>query len=195
MNAERPTQEDARKPRLILWLAWGGLILIGGTLVTALVGTSISLGKDGLNSRKLPFLLFIAAFVVLFFCLKSALHPIRGRGDERRAWQERFPTHTDQEFERFLRVVSDSLGIREKHRGRLRPDDRVRALSQEWLCGDGMDVIELFMDIEREYGLDLPESFHEKTKTLGDLFAYVSQHSPGRPPPTASERPDKSVSG
>ncbi len=195
MNAERPAQPAARKPRLILWLGWGGVILIGAWIITALAGTVISLAKDGLNSRKLPFLLFIVVFVALFFFLKAALHPIRGRGDEGRAWQERFPTHTDQEFERFLRVVSDSLGIREKHRGRLRPDDRVRALSQEWLCGDGMDVIELFMDIEREYGLELPESFHEKTKTVGDLFAYVSQHSPGCPPPTASQRPDKAVSG
>ena len=195
MNAERPTQTAARKPRLILWIGWGGVILIGAWIITALAGTVISLAKDGWGSRKLPFLLFIVAFVVIFFCLKAALHPIRGRGDERRAWQERFPTHTDQEFERFLRVVGDSVGVSEKHLCRLRPDDRVTALTQEWLCGDGMDIIELFMDIEREYGLDLPESCHEKTQTLADLFAYVTQHSPGRPPPAASERPNKSASG
>ncbi len=195
MNAERQTQTATRKPLLVLWLAWGGLILIGGTLVTALVSAIVCLGKDGLDSRKLPFLLFVVVFVGIFFCLKAALHPIRGRTDETQTWKERFPTHMDQEFEHFLRVVSDSLGIREKQWCRLRPDDRVRALSQEWLCGDGMDVIELFMAIEQEYGLDLPESLHEKTQTLGDLFAYVSQCSPGRPPPAASERSDKAVSG
>jgi acyl carrier protein len=195
MNAERPTQTAARKPRLILWIGWGGVILIGAWIITALAGTVISLAKDGWGSRKLPFLLFIVAFVVIFFCLKAALHPIRGRGDERRAWQERFPTHTDQEFERFLRVVSDSLGIREKHRGRLRPDDRVRALSQEWLCGDGMEIIELFMAIEQEYGLDLPESFHEKDRTLGDLFAYVTQHSSRGGGSSQPERPTQPESG
>ncbi len=193
MNEELQTQEAARKPLLALWLAWGGLILIGGALVTTLVSTVVILAKDGLDSRRLPFLLFIVVFVGFFFCLKAVLHPICGRTDERQTWKERFPTHTDQEFERFLRVVGDSLGIREKHRGRLRPDDRVHALSQEWLCGDGMEVIELVMAIEQEYGLDLPESIHEKTNTLGDLFAHVSQGSPGRPPPAACEHPDQPV--
>ena len=195
MNTEHSTQAPTRRLSWIRWVAWGGLILMGGTILLLLFGLCQSVAKDGWHSRKLPFFMFAVIFVIGFFGMKAATHPIRGRRDERRAWKERFPTHTDQEFERFLRVVGDSVGVSEKHLCRLRPDDRVTALTQEWLCGDGMDIIELFMDIEREYGLDLPESCHEKTQTLADLFAYVTQHSPGRPPPAASERPDKSVSG
>jgi acyl carrier protein len=150
----------------------------------------MSVAEEGRDSRKLPFLVFIVVFVVGFFCLKALTNPIRDRGDERRAWRERFPKHTEQEIERFLHVIADSLLTREKHLCRLRPDDTAAALTQEWLCGDGLDIVELIMDIEREYGLELPESFHERDRTLGDVFAYVTEHSDARPVSSSSENPD-----
>ena len=195
MNTERPTQMPPRRLSWIRWVAWGVLILIGGNILLLLFGLCQSVSKDGWHSRKLPFFVFAVVFVIGFFGLKAATHPIRGRRDERRAWTERFPTHADQELDRFLQIVGEELGLRKERWLRLRPDDRMVALTQEWLCGDGMDIIELFMAIEQEYALDLPESFDEKAPTIGDLFAYVSQPSPGRPPPAASERPDKAVSG
>ena len=173
-----------RRSCVIRWLALGGLILIGGTAVAALAGAFVSVAKDGLDSRKLPFLLVIVIGVVLFFCLKAATHPIRGRSDEKHSWKEQFPTRTDQEIQRFIRVVGDSLGLREAHLCRLRPDDRVTALTQEWLCGDGLDIVELFMAIEEEYALELPESLYEKDRTLGDVFAYVTQDFSKGPAPS-----------
>lgn len=170
MNATQPTQPVARKPLVLRWLAWGVLIVIGGTLVTALVGAVVTAARDGLDARKLPFLVVIVIWVVLFFSVQAATNPIRGRDDEKRAWKERFPSQPDQEVERFLAVVGDELGLRKDRWCRLRPDDRPASLTQEWLCGDGLDIIELLMAVEQEYGLELPESFHERDRTLGDLF-------------------------
>jgi len=191
MNTNQPTQAGTRKPIVLRWLAWAVLILIGGTVVVAVVATFATAARDGLDARKLPFLVVIVIWVVLFFSLKAATHPIRGRTDEISSWKQRFPTHTEAEIQRFLHVAGDSLGVSAKHLSRLRPDDRVAALTQEWLCGDGMDLVEMLMDIEREYGLELPESFHERDRTLGDLFDHVSQHRAGHPSTPDSSKPDQ----
>lgn len=189
MNTERQCESSTRKPFVLRWLAWSVLLLIGGTVVAAVVSAFVDVARYGVDLRKLPFLIAIVIWFVLFFCLKAATNPIRGRGDERRAWQERFPTHTEQEIERFLRVVTDSLLTSEKHRDRLHPDDTTASLTQQWLCGDGMDIIEFIMAVEEEYGLELPESFLERNPTLGDFFAYVTQHSTAKPPRSAPEQP------
>jgi len=174
-------------------MAWGFLILLGGSvvlmLVGMLVGTTSSVAKEGWYSPELLFPVIIVIYVVGFFSVAWATHPIRGRGVERRAWKERFPTQTDQEVERFIAVAGDELGLNKDRWCRLRPDDRVAALTQEWMCGDGMDIIEFSMAVEEEYGLELPESFHERDRTLGDFFAYVTQHGAAKPPPSAPKQP------
>jgi len=191
MNTELPSPRATGKPKLLQCLAWGVLTLVVGTVVVGAVGACMTVGKTGLYTRKLPFLLPVALFVVLFFWLKAALHPIRGRGDERHSWQEHFPTRSDQEVQRFVRAVGDSLGLREAHWCRLRPDDRVRDLTQEVFCGDGMDVIELVMDLENEYALELPDALLEEARTLGDLFDYVVGQNVGGPPPSAAKQGGK----
>jgi acyl carrier protein len=195
VNAEPPNQTATRKPRLLRWLAWGMLMLIGGTVVTALVSTCVTVAKDDLDSRWLPFLVVIVIWVVLFFGVKAATHPLRGRSEERPSWKQRFPAHTDAAIQRFLQVAGDSLGVSEKQLSRLRPDDRVAALTREWLCGDGMDIVELLLAIESEYALELPESYHERDRTLGDLFDYVSQQRTGPPPTRDSAKPNQAKPG
>jgi acyl carrier protein len=191
MSTELPTPRATGKPKVFQWFAWGVLILVVGTVGAAAVGMCMTASKDGVDIRKWPFLLPIALFVVLFFCLKAALHPIRSRGDEQRSWQEQFPTRSDEEVRRFVRTVGDSLGLREAHRCRLRPDDRVRDLTQEVFCGDGMDVIELVMDLEMEYALELPDALLEEARTLGDLFDYVVPLRVKGPPPSAAKQGGK----
>ncbi len=85
MNTERPSKSPTRKPPLLRWLAWGVLLLIGGTIVAAVVSAFVDVASYGVDPRKLPFLIAIVIWFVLFFCLKAATNPIRGRGDERRA--------------------------------------------------------------------------------------------------------------
>lgn len=167
-------------PKLIRWLAWGLLLVLGGGLVLQIVTTVFSVARTGWDARALAPLLFIAIFVVGFFGIKALTNPILGRDDERLAGREKFPNHTEQEIERFLRVAGDSLLTSEKHHHRLRPDDTPASITQEWLGGDGMDIIELIMALEEQYGLTLPEDSPERLRTLGDLFALVTQHGSGR---------------
>ncbi len=43
---------------------------------------------------------------------------------------------------------------------------------------DSVDVVELVVDLETEFGLDeIPEEELKKLRTIGDLVAYVSAHS------------------
>lgn len=43
---------------------------------------------------------------------------------------------------------------------------------------DSVDVVELVVDLETEFGLDeIPEEDLKKMRTIGDLAAYVSAHS------------------
>lgn len=43
---------------------------------------------------------------------------------------------------------------------------------------DSVDVVELVVELENEFGLDeIPEEELKKIRTIGDLVAYVSAHS------------------
>ncbi len=43
---------------------------------------------------------------------------------------------------------------------------------------DSVDVVELVVELENEFGLDeIPEEELKKIRTIGDLAAYVSAHS------------------
>jgi acyl carrier protein len=185
VNPESTSPPGARSPRGVRWAAWTLLILMGGTVVVPVIAAFVTAVMDGLDLGKLPFLVAIVLWVVLFLALKSLFHPIRGRTDESRAWRERFPTRSDQEVQRFLRIVGESLALREDRQCRLRPDDRVRDLTQEVFCGDGMDIVELVLAVEEEYGLELPESGSE---TLGEVFDYVIRHGSSRPVSPAAGR-------
>jgi len=188
VNPESASPPGAHSPRGLRWAAWTLLILMGGTVVVAVIAAFVTAVRDGLDDGKLPFLVAIVLWVVLFLALKALFHPIRGRTDESRAWRERLPTRSDQEVQRFLRIVGESLVLREDHRCRLHPDDRVSALTREMFCGDGLDIVELVMAVEDEYGLELPESGLAALTSLGDVFDYVTRHSPPRPVPRATGR-------
>ncbi len=178
MRVLEPNQDRAERPGVAPGLAWTAMALfalLGYVFISAAVGPFNKSWPVGLVS--------IAIYVVVFFCIQAACHPLRKRTDQTQCWRERFPTHDEREVQRFLEIVGESLGIREARVRRIRPDDRPEKLTQEVFCGDGMDLVELMMAIENAYALELPDSFLEKATTLGDLFDYVTRHSPGRPQP------------
>ena len=45
---------------------------------------------------------------------------------------------------------------------------------------DSVDVVELIVEVEDEFGLDeIPEEELKKLRTIGDLAAYVTAHTAG----------------
>ena len=44
------------------------------------------------------------------------------------------------------------------------------------LGADSLDKVEFIMDVEKEFGLSIPDEEAEKLQTVGEAIAYLSQH-------------------
>ena len=172
------------------WVAWMVLILMGGTVLVAILAAFVTAAVDGLETRKLPVLLAIVFVAVVFAWLKCGLNPIRRRTDQTNRWRQRFPAWSEQEIQAFLQVVGESLLLGTKHNCKFSPDDRMRDLSRAF-GGDGLEIVEMLMAVEAAYALNLPDSFLETNETIGALFDYVTQHDTVRPVSAATGRHDQ----
>jgi acyl carrier protein len=47
----------------------------------------------------------------------------------------------------------------------------------EDLGADSLDIVELVMALEEEFGIDIPDEDADKLKTVGDALNYLKQHS------------------
>ena len=47
----------------------------------------------------------------------------------------------------------------------------------EDLGADSLDIVELVMALEQEFGLDIPDEDADKLKTVGDAMNYLQQHA------------------
>ena len=46
----------------------------------------------------------------------------------------------------------------------------------EQLGADSLDTVELIMDFEKEFGIQIPDEDAEQIKTVGDAIAYIEGH-------------------
>lgn len=151
---------------------------IVAVLLVALTGMVFLVGAGWDRPRLLPGL-GLALVVAVSVVVTATCHPIRRRTDASQLWKERFPARAEPEFQRFLETVGKSLGYRAQHWSKPGPDDDLSTLHHRWNGGDGMELIELVMGVEREYGLELPEQFLSTNKTLGEMFDYVTRTAAG----------------
>jgi acyl carrier protein len=47
----------------------------------------------------------------------------------------------------------------------------------EDLGADSLDIVELVMALEEEFGIDIPDEDAEKMKTVGDAMNYLKSHA------------------
>jgi acyl carrier protein len=47
----------------------------------------------------------------------------------------------------------------------------------EDLGADSLDIVELVMALEEEFGLDIPDEDADKMKTVGDAMKYLQEHA------------------
>ncbi len=47
----------------------------------------------------------------------------------------------------------------------------------EDLGADSLDIVELVMALEEEFGIDIPDEDADKLKTVGDALNYLKQHA------------------
>ena len=192
MNTASPRQLGVRKPRMLRWVAWTVLILIGGTFLVAVISAFVAVAVDGLDTRKLPVLLAIMFVAVSLTWLQCGFNPIRRRTDQMNRWRQQFPTQSEQSIQAFLQIVGESLDLRKMHTCKLSPDDRAGDLSRSFFDDK---MVEMIIAVEEAYNVTLPDDSLNTCENLGQLFAYVTQHGTVRPVSPAIGRRDQPERG
>ena len=87
---------------------------------------------------------------------------------------------TDSRRNRVVRVISQQLGFFENE-----VKDNKHIIAD--LGADSLDIIELVMAIEDEFGIEIPEEHAEACSTVGDVIRYVQHRipAPKTPAPAA----------
>jgi len=70
---------------------------------------------------------------------------------------------------RLRRIVVEQLGVEES---KVVPD----ASFIEDLNADSLDLVELIMSLEEEFGVEIPDEDAEKIVTVGDALNYLDEH-------------------
>jgi acyl carrier protein len=72
--------------------------------------------------------------------------------------------------DRVKEIIAKELEVEVKQ---LTPD----AKFIEDLGADSLDIVELVMALEEEFGIDIPDEDADKLKTVGDAMGYLRQHA------------------
>ncbi len=76
----------------------------------------------------------------------------------------------DELFEKIKAVVVDQLGVEED-------DVTEDAAFVDDLGADSLDIVELVMALEEEFGVSIPDEQAEKIKTVGDAVDFITENA------------------
>ncbi|MEE1132437.1 MAG: acyl carrier protein [Caryophanon sp.] len=71
-------------------------------------------------------------------------------------------------LERVTRVIVDRLGVEES-------EVKLEASFREDLGADSLDVVELVMELEDEFDMEISDEAAEKITTVGHAISYIEQ--------------------
>ena len=74
----------------------------------------------------------------------------------------------EEVFEKVKEVIVDQLGIED--------DEKITMETTfiDDLGADSLDVVELIIALEEEFGIEIPETEAEKVVTVGDVVDYIN---------------------
>ena len=72
-------------------------------------------------------------------------------------------------FDRVKTIIVDRLGVDEAK-------ITMEATFKDDLGADSLDVVELIMELEDEFDLEISDEDAEKISTVGDVVTYITQH-------------------
>lgn len=72
-------------------------------------------------------------------------------------------------FEKVKQIIIDGLGVDEKL-------VKEEATFIDDLSADSLDIVELVMSLEEEFGIEIPDTEAEKIVTVGDVVKYIKEH-------------------
>ena len=74
-----------------------------------------------------------------------------------------------QEIEKkVISIIAEKLGIDEE-------EIKLEASFIDDLGADSLDIVELVMELEEEYGIEIPDEDAEKIKTVQDAINYIKE--------------------
>ena len=71
--------------------------------------------------------------------------------------------------ERVVKTIVNKLGVKESE---VVPE----APFTGHLGADSLDSVELMMDFEKEFGVEIPQEVAENIQTVGDVLNYLEEH-------------------
>jgi len=72
-------------------------------------------------------------------------------------------------YDRLKKIVVEQLGVDEAE---VKPE----ASFVDDLNADSLDLVELIMSLEEEFGMEISDEDAEKIKTVGDAQEYIEEH-------------------
>ena len=72
-------------------------------------------------------------------------------------------------YERLKKIVVEQLGVDEA-------DVKPEASFVDDLNADSLDLVELIMSLEEEFGTEISDEDAEKIKSVGDAQEYIEEH-------------------
>ena len=72
-------------------------------------------------------------------------------------------------FEKIKKIIVDELGIDES---KVTLDSRFK----EDLGADSLDAVEIIMQVEEEFGVEITEDVIQNMKVLGDIVKYIEEN-------------------
>jgi acyl carrier protein len=75
----------------------------------------------------------------------------------------------DEVFERIREVLAERLSVDES-------DVTEEANFQEDLGADSLDLVEMIMELEDQFGIKIPDDDAQKIQTVGQAVEYVTSH-------------------
>ena len=70
---------------------------------------------------------------------------------------------------RLKKIVAEQLGVDES---KIVPSARF----SDDLNADSLDLVEMIMSLEEEFGVEIPDEDAEKILTVGDAMSYIESH-------------------
>lgn len=68
-----------------------------------------------------------------------------------------------------MNIVAEQLGVEER-------EIKAESSFVDDLGADSLDIVELVMTMEEQFGLEIPDDQAETIKTVNDAIAYINAH-------------------
>ncbi len=72
-------------------------------------------------------------------------------------------------FEKLKKIIIEQLGVDEEN-------VKEEATFVDDLSADSLDIVELVMNIEEEFEMEIPDGDADKIVTVGDVVEYIKEH-------------------